>query len=80
MCGEPGSIEALRGGLVCHMLCAVLAELGEGAVVAFGPGAAGAVEALLLVQVSERGEAPREAALGQCVADGCGERAEAARV
>ena len=80
VCGEPGSIEPLRGGLVCHMLCAVLAELGEGAVVAFGPGAAGAVEALLLVQLSERGEAPREAALGQCVADGCSERAEAAGV
>lgn len=72
--GEEVRGDAAQGGFLGDGLGAVLAEFGGVPLVAFGPGAAGAVEAVLLVDLEEglRGAADAHLLLGdaQAVGDG----------
>ena len=74
MCGEELGGDPAQGRFLGDGLCAVLAELGGVPVVALGPGAARAVEAVLLVDLEEgqRGAYDAHLLLGdpQGVADG----------
>src|SRR5690349_14837825 len=62
---------ALLRGLACDRLGAVFAELeGLALSVGVGPGAAGAVEAVLLVQLRERADGAREPGVAERVVKG----------
>ena len=69
--------ERARGRFVRHRLRAVLAELDGAALSALGPGAARAVEAVLLVDDAQRGQRAREAG-AQGVQGGLGDRSDPA--
>ena len=77
--GEEGTVDPPGGGLLGHRLGAVLAELEPGGVGWLRPGAAGAVEAVGLVDLEERAGAPAQAHLPADVAHGPHDARQAGR-
>ena len=76
--GEEVGVRPARGGLPGDGLGAVLAELEVGSVlVGLGPGAARAVEAVVLVQGGQRPRAPQQGPVGVQVGGGGGQRRQA---